>query len=351
MIKTGIVGLGRLGKIHAKNLKFLIPNIELVAVCSIADEELEYAKKVLEVSQTFKNFNTMIDKGGLDAVVIVSPSGYHTEQIRYAMEAGLHVFTEKPLGIDVVDIEDTVSVIDNHPDQVFQLGFMRRYDESYRYAKDLVDNGELGEVTLIRSYGIDPSAGLESFVDFAKNSYSGGIFLDMAIHDIDLVRWFTNKEPEKGWAIGNNIAYPELEELNETETSAAMLQLEDNVMAILVAGRNAPHGYHVETEIMGTKGMLRVANSPEKNLVTIYDDNGVVRPTSQNFPERFREAFLNEILEFADCIKNKKQPEVKAKDGLESTRIALALQESYENNEIVDIKKKREITSGKNQKN
>jgi len=337
MIKVGIIGLGRLGRTHAENLALRVPNVELVAACSIVDEELDYAKETLNCSQTFKDFNTMVDEGGLDAVIIASPSGYHTEQIRYAIEAGLHVFSEKPLGIDVEDIESTVSVIDEHPDQIFQLGFMRRYDESYQYAKEMVDNKEIGEVTFIRSYGIDPSVGLESFVEFAKNSSSGGLFLDMAIHDIDLVRWFTKKEPKKGWAIGNNIAYPELDDLGELETGAAMLQLEDDVMAVLVAGRNASHGYQVETEIMGTKGMLRVANAPEKNLVTIYDNNGVVRPTSQNFVERFKDAFLNELLVFIDCIEKDQQPEVTAKDGLESTKIALALQSSFEKNEIVNI--------------
>ena len=338
MIKTGIIGLGRLGKTHAENLVYRVPNIELVAACSIVDSELKYAKEVLGVQNTFKDFNEMIDSGNLDAVAIVSPSEYHTKQIQYAMEAGLHVFTEKPMGTNVEDIENTVSVINNHPDQIFQLGFMRRYDESYQYAKKMVEEGELGEITLVRSYGIDPSEGLDSFVEFAKNADSGGIFLDMAIHDIDLVRWFTGEEPKKGWALGNNKAYPQLDELGETETSAALLQLEDEVMAILVAGRNAAHGYHVETEIIGTKGMLRVANAPEKNLVTIYDNNGVVRPTSQNFPERFKEAFLNEILEFAKCIEEQRQPEITAKDGLESTKIALKLQESYESNEIVNIK-------------
>src|SRR5690606_16864905 len=146
--------------------------------------------------------------------------------------------------------------------------------------------------TLIRCYGIDPSSGLESFVNFAKNSRSGGLFADMSIHDIDLVRWFTGKEIKRVWAIGKNAAYPILDKLGELETGAAMMQLEDKTMAILVAGRNAAHGYHVETELIGTKGMLRVAQQPEKNLVTIFNNEGVVRPTSQNFPERFHDAFI-----------------------------------------------------------
>lgn len=338
MTKIGVVGLGRLGKTHADNIFKRVPNTSLAAVCSIVEEELEYARKEWKVENTFNNYEEMIDSGVIEAVVIVSPSAFHTEQVRYAMEAGLHVFTEKPLGVDLVDIENTIKVIDKYPNQVFHLGFMRRYDESYQYAKKLLDSGELGEITLVRCYGIDPSSGMESFVEFAKNSNSGGLFLDMAIHDIDLIRWFTNKEPQKVWAIGKNAAYPELDDLNELETGAAMMQLEDEVMALLVAGRNAAHGYHVETEIMTTKGMLRIGNSPEKNLVTVYGNGGVVRPTSQNFPERFREAFVNELVEFSNCIKENRQPEINAYDGLYSTKIALACQDSFNKNKIIDIK-------------
>ena len=108
-------------------------------------------------------------------------------------------------------------------------------------------------------------------------------------------------------------------------------------MAILVAGRNARHGYHVETEIIGTKGMLRVAQIPEKNLVTVMNDDGVIRPCSQNFPERFRQAFVDEAKEFINCILENRQPEITAFDGLQSTKVALACQESFEKDELVEV--------------
>lgn len=279
----------------------------------------------------------MIENPNLDAVCIVSPSGFHPEQIRLAMKKGLHVFCEKPLGLDVEDIEKTIKVINAHPEQIFHLGFMRRYDESYQYAKKMVEEGKLGELTVVRCYGIDPSSGLESFVKFAGASNSGGLFADMSIHDIDIVRWFTQKEVSRVWAIGKNAAYPELDQVNELETGVAMMQLEDQTMAILVAGRNAVHGYHVETELIGTKGMLRIAAVPEKNLVTIFDENGAVRPTSQNFPERFAQAFKNEINEFIACIREKRQPEVGAYDGLQSMKVAIACQKSIDTNQIVDL--------------
>ena len=336
-VKVGIVGLGRLGRVHATNIAKHTPGAELYAACSFVDEELEFAKKELGVKETYKTYEEMVDSPNIDAVVIVSPSGFHPEQIRLAMEKGKHVFSEKPIGLEIDDIEKTIEVIDAHPEQIFMLGFMRRYDESYQYAKKMVDNGDLGELTVVRCYGIDPSAGLESFVKFAGASNSGGLFADMSIHDIDLVRWFTKKEISRVWAMGKNAAYPELDKVNELETGAAMMQLEDKTMAILVAGRNAVHGYHVETELIGTKGMLRVAAAPEKNLVTVFNEHGAVRPTSQNFPERFSQAFQNEMKEFIACIKEQRKPEVGGIDGLQSTKVAIACQKSVDTNQIVDL--------------
>ena len=336
-IKVGIVGLGRLGKVHAKNLANLVPNCELYAACSLVEEERKFAKEKLNVTLTYDSYEDMVKDPNIDAVFIVSPSGFHCQQIKLAMENGKHVFSEKPLGLDVEEIKETQKIIQEHPDQIFMLGFMRRFDESYRYAKEMVNKGALGEITLIRCYGIDPSDGLESFVKFAMNNNSGGLFLDMSIHDIDLIRWLSGKEISKVWAIGKNTAYPQLYEVGELETGAALLRLSDNSMAILVAGRNARHGYHVETEIIGTKGMLRVAQIPEKNLVTVMNDDGVIRPCSQNFPERFRQAFVDEAKEFINCILENRQPEITAFDGLQSTKVALACQESFEKDELVEV--------------
>ena len=159
----------------------------------------------------------------------------------------------------------------------------------------------------------------------------------MSIHDIDVIRWLTGKEIDKVWAIGLNRAYPVLDQAGELETGAALMQLEDKTMAILVAGRNAAHGYHVETEIIGTKGMLRVAQVPEKNLVTVMNEEGIIRPTSQNFPERFAQAFLSEEQAFVDSILTGETVGITAEDGLRGTKAALALQRAYEKNDIVKV--------------
>lgn len=337
-VNVGIVGLGRLGKVHASNLVDSVPNVNLIAACSVVESELVYAKETLGISKIYSDYTDMLADKDIDAIVIVTPSYMHCDQVIQAFEAGKHVFVEKPLGISMDEMERVKKVVESRPEQVFMLGFMRRFDPSYQYAKECVDRGDIGEITLIRCYGIDPHAGMESFIEFAKKSSSGGLFIDMAIHDIDLIRWYTNGEIKRVWALGNNIAYPILDELGDLETGAALCELDNNKIGIIVSGRNSAHGYHVETEIIGTKGSLRIANHQEKNLVTVLNENGVVRPVSQNFPERFKEAFVNEMKAFVSYIEDGVQSPITPDDGIFSTKAALACEESLKTNNLVSLK-------------
>lgn len=337
-MRAGIVGLGRMGRTHAENIVNNIPSIKLVAACSVFEEELTYAKEKLLVEETYTNFENMIDEAKLDLVFVVAGADVRPSMVKYSIEKGVHTFAEKPLGLTTNEIEEVLEVINKNKSKTkFQLGFMRRFDEDYLYAKEIIDNGDIGEITYIRAYGIDPSSGLDTFVKFAKNSNSGGIYHDMSIHDIDVIRWLTGREFKRVWATGTNFAKPELDNVGELETGIAQAQLDNGIMIHLVAGRNAPHGYQVETEIMGTKGWLRIAPIPEKNMVTIFDNSGVKRHCSSSFPERFKHAFISEIEHFVRCIKEDKEPKVTAYDGLIATKVALMCKKSLEENKIVEI--------------
>ncbi|MDO4814686.1 MAG: Gfo/Idh/MocA family oxidoreductase [Gemella sp.] len=332
MLKVGVVGLGRMGSTHINNLK-KISDVKLTAVCSVVESELEYYRS--NGIEGYTSFEEMIDNAGLDMVIIAASAEDRPTMVRYAIDKGVHTFAEKPLGIRVEDIERILDVDDKNVK--FQVGFMRRFDEDYAYAKEIIDSGSIGEITYIRAYGIDPADGLESFVKFAKNSNSGGIYHDMAIHDVDAIRWLTGREFKQVWAFGSNFAKKELDEVGELETGIVQGVMDNNIMVHLVAGRNAPHGYQVETEIMGTKGWIRIAPVPEKNLVTIYDSSGVRRECSRNFPERFEKAFISEISDFVKCIKEDLKPKVTAKDALVATKVCLKCKESLEKNTIIEI--------------
>jgi myo-inositol 2-dehydrogenase/D-chiro-inositol 1-dehydrogenase len=334
-IKIGIVGLGRLGKVHAQNIAFKIPNAELTAACSIMPQELEYAKKELGISDVYADYREMLAKADIDAVVVVTTSGEHCWQIAAALDAGKHVFSEKPLGVDVAQCKEAEAAVERHPDLTFMLGFMRRYDKSYSYAKQKIEEGAIGTPYLVKATGIDPEAFVDGAIRFAKTS--GGIFLDMAIHDIDLMRWFLGSEATEVYAMGATFKHPEFREAGDDETAIAMYRFASGAMGMVHVGRTSPYGYHVETEIVGTEGTIRISAIPEKNQAMVYNVHGACTECVGSFPERFAEAYLIEMQEFVDCVCQGRKPGVTVYDGTKSTAIGFATTEAWKTGKIVKL--------------
>lgn len=335
IIKIGVAGLGRLGITHAKNIAYKIKNVELTAICDSDNKNLLKYKQQLNVEYGYASFPEMLENKELNAIAIITPSAFHCEQIEQSLEAGFHVFCEKPLGVNLEDSTKAKRAVSHHPDKVFMLGFMRRYDPSYQYAKKKVDNGEIGQPILFRSYSVDPISSIDSVLSYIP--HSAGQFVDMAVHDIDLARWFLKSEPKSIYAIGGCFAYPEFGEYGDGDNVTALMQFENNAMAFFLAGRTAPHGYNVETEIIGTKSTLRIGSVPQKNLVEIIDKNGVTKECSQSFHERFEDAFKNEMQEFVDCILENRKPEVNVDDGVQSLKIAELATKSFKTNSLIKL--------------
>jgi myo-inositol 2-dehydrogenase/D-chiro-inositol 1-dehydrogenase len=335
-VRIASVGLGRLGLRHAENVAARIPNAELVALCDINEKALKETAQKLNVPKTFTTFEEMIAQPDIDAVILVSPSALHTGQISAALEAGKHVFSEKPLGTTVEECKKAEAAVHKHKDKVFMLGFMRRFDESYIYAHDKVASGAIGKPVLFRAYSQDPEKFIEGAIAFAP--HSGGEFLDMCVHDIDLARWFTGSEPATAYAIGGCYAHPEFGKYADGDNVSCLMKFKNDCMVFLFAGRTAPHGYNVETEIIGTKGILRIASVPQKNLVEILDNYGVRKECSENFLERFENAYLNEVKEFVDCIISGRKPQVTVEDGTRVSEIAYSCKAAFESGDLVRFK-------------
>lgn len=334
-LRVGIVGLGRLGKRHAENLKNKISGADLTAACSVVEDELLWAEKELGISKTYKNYDTMIVEEALDAVCLISTSAVHAEQSIKALKAGLHVFSEKPMGVSVEECREVEKVVRQHPQQVFFIGFVRRFDPSYAYAKEKIAAGAVGEPFLIRSQTVD----LDEYAPFQVKfvPQSGGIFLDCNIHDIDLARWFLGSEIASVHAVGGSYAHPEFEAIHDADNTVALCRFEDNKMAVLSASRTAFHGHDTHTEITGTKGILKIGHTPQKNHVEILDSYGVRKECVNDFYERFQEGFVREIQEFVNCIRENRKPEVSALDGLKATEVGFALTESFKSKKIVSL--------------
>lgn len=334
-VKIGIVGLGRLGKIHARNLAERVPGVKLCSACSILQSELDFAKSELGVQNLYTNYDEMIAQADMDAIAIVTTSGLHCSQLAKALDAGKHVFCEKPLGVSIEECHVAEKAVEAHPEKVFMLGFMRRFDPSYVYARKKIDEGTIGEPYLVKATGVDPLKFIDGALKFAGTS--GGLFIDMAIHDIDLMRWFLHSEASTVYAIGDSFAFPQFEKMGDAEAGCALFKFANNAMGMIHTGRTAAHGYHIETEIVGTKGAIRISPVPQKNLAILYTEQGVVTECVEAFPERFDEAYLAEMKEFIACIREGRKPEVTVYDGTRSTQVAYAATESFKDGSLVKI--------------
>ncbi|MEN6364259.1 MAG: Gfo/Idh/MocA family oxidoreductase [Rectinema sp.] len=334
-LRIGIAGLGRLGKRHARNLAFKVRGAELAAACSVQADELAWAKAELGVDALYSNYGQMLDHGGLDAVYLVTSSATHAAQAEEALERGLHVFCEKPMGVSIEECRAVERAAAARPDRVFLVGFVRRFDPSYAYAKKLIGEGAIGVPFLVRSQTVDLDEYAAFQVQFVATS--GGIFFDMNVHDIDLARWFLGDEVESVHAIGGSFVHPEFAAVNDADNTVALARFRSGKMAVLSVSRTAFHGHDTHTEIVGSKGILKIGMTPARNRVELFDAGGARVECVKDFYERFSEAFLAEAQEFVDCALEGRKPIVSAQDGTKATEVAFALTESFRRKSIVYV--------------
>jgi myo-inositol 2-dehydrogenase/D-chiro-inositol 1-dehydrogenase len=328
-----MVGLGRLGKRHAENLARRIGGAEVVAACSLVPQELEWARDELGVPSLYYDYGQMIAEVGLDAVFIASSSSAHAAQIIEGLGRGLHVFCEKPMGVSVGECLAVEKAAAAHPDRVFMVGFVRRFDPSYRYAKRLIEEGAIGEPFLVRSQTVDLDEYAPFQVKFVPTS--GGIFLDMNVHDIDLARWYLADEVASVYAIGGSYVHPEFETVGDADNACALLKFKTGKMAVISVSRTAFHGHDTHTEITGSKGIIKIGMTPAKNRVELFDSGGARVECVKDFYERFSEGFLEEARHFVESAINGVGPGMTARDGTAATEVGFALTRSFKDGSVV----------------
>ncbi len=334
-VKIGIVGLGRLGSKHAENLAHKIKGCTLLAACSIDEAELSQAEQEFGVKYVYNDYEAMLENSELDGIFIASSSTLHKEQIIKALEAGFHVFCEKPLALNLDDCYEVEKVAKKYPDRIVSIGFVRRYDPSYNSAKARIDQQIMGTPFQVRSQTVDMDKTAKFQTKFVKTS--GGIFLDANIHDIDLARWYLNSEAKSVYTLGGCYRHKEFEEYNDADNVTTLVEFENNTMATLSVSRTAFHGHATKTEILCTEGILEVGFSPIKNHVQIDDEHGIRRECVETFFDRFEEAFLIEDKSFIESIMKGTKPKVAISDAIRATEVAVAMGESYQSRKVVKL--------------
>ena len=326
-LRVGIAGLGRLGQRHAAALAHSTPDCQLVAACSPVESERAFAREKLGVTQVYENLSDLLQDDNVDAVVLVTPTSLHADQAIAVLQAGKHVFVEKPLALNVPDCERVLKVAEQRPDLVAMVGFVRRFDASYQSAYASVASGDIGKPFLVRSQTCDQNDPDGFFVKFAPTS--GGIFMDCSVHDIDLARWMLGRPKAlRAFATGTIALHPGLADCGDVDNGVAVVEFEGGSKAVLYASRTMAHGHETSTEIIGTAGKLLIGEHAARDRVVLSDQHGVRHAVLKDFYERFQGAFAAEMAAFVNACRGVSPLSLTLSDALEATRIALAISRS-----------------------
>ena len=325
---VGIIGIGRIGEIHARNLQ----RMQGVAVRSIADadtrsEKVAYVKglaRELGIANVVTDSKRLIEDPKVHAVFICSPTATHPQLIKDIADAGKDIFCEKPVSFSVDETREAVEYAEEKGAKL-QIGFHRRFDPEFARVKKAIDTGEIGEPCNVVITSRDPAPPGKNYL-----TGSGGIFLDMAIHDFDMARHLAGREVDEVFASGAALISDEVDELGDADTANINLKYEDGSLGIVIVSRDAAGFYDQRIEVFGERGSLRSENK-YPNTVEVFTPEGVKRDLPEHFfPHRYVVAYNEEVKAFVASVREESEPPVTGWDGLAAEQIALAAKKSFE---------------------
>ena len=332
-VNIGVIGVGRIGRLHARNLKYQVPGTKVLAVADIFEKSARETASQLEVPIAEKDYRVLLENKDIDAVVICSSTDTHAQIISEAAQAGKHIFCEKPIALDIDKIDQAIAAVKNAGIKL-QVGFNRRFDPSFKKAKDLVVKGTIGTPHLVRITSRDPEPPPISYV-----KVSGGIFLDMMIHDFDMARFLLGQEVVELMAVGSCLVDPAIGEAGDIDTAIVTLKYENGAWGTIDNSRKAVYGYDQRIEIFGSEGCVMVGNpTPTEVTINSAEDTKTDKPL-YFFIERYQEAYLVEMKEFIKCIQEDTEPLVGGLDGKISVQMGYAAKESLIKGSFVKITK------------
>ncbi len=322
-INVGVIGAGRIGRVHAENLVYRIPQANLVAVSDIYVEAAQRLAAELQVPAAYQDHRRILEDERIDAVLICSSTDTHAQFIGEAAQAGKQIFCEKPIALDLDEIDRALAAVEDAGVKLM-IGFNRRFDPNFARVREIVAAGEVGQPHILRITSRDPAPPPIEYV-----RVSGGIFVDMTIHDFDMARFLMGSEIEEVYVAGGVMVDPAIGEAGDVDTALITLHFADGALGVIDNSREAVYGYDQRVEVFGSGGCA-AADNRFPNTVTVSDAQRVHGDLPLNFfMDRYTESYIGEIRAFVDCIVNDTEPPISGLDGRTAVVMGFAAKMSY----------------------
>ncbi len=314
-----------MGQVFAQHLAFGLPEATLAAVADVKAAQASEAASRYGVPSSYAHHADLLARDDIDAVVIATPTGAHVDVVKAAAAAGKHIFCEKPLALSVAGCDEAIAAVEAARVKLY-VGFMRRFDAAYRAAKKQMDEGVIGRPVMFKAVGRDPK---RTSLEYARRENSGGLILDMGIHDFDLARWLMGSEVTRVHSEGGCLVYPELKDAGDIDNAVVNLVFASGAVGNVDVSRNAVYGYDIRTEVLGSEGALMIGKLQQTPTLTLTRD-GVTHDTVPYFMERFGDAYADEIRDFVACLREDRPPTISGREARAATAIGVAATRSLD---------------------
>jgi len=330
-INVGLIGAGRIGRVHAEHLAYRVPGANLVAVSDVFEEAAKKVAADFQIPDAYQDHRRIMEDETIEAIIICSSTDTHSQMIEEAAAAGKHIFCEKPIDHDLSKIDHVLASVKESGVKL-QIGFNRRFDPNFRRVREIVASGEIGVPHILRITSRDPGP---PPIEYIK--VSGGIFLDMTIHDFDMARFLIGEEVVEIYAVGGVMVDPQIGEAGDIDTAIITLRFENGVIGTIDNSRKAVYGYDQRVEVFGSEGVVVISNNTPDTVV-VSNASGIHASLPLFFfIERYTEAYIAEMKEFIECIQQDTSPSVTGIDGRIPVVMGYAAKKSYQDNRPVRL--------------
>ena len=321
-LTVGIIGTGRIGKVHTMSIMNQLPQVEIKGVTDIFLDQAQAWADETGIKTVYKDYKEMLADADIDAVLVCSSTDTHADIAIAAANAGKHVFCEKPVDLSIAKVEAVIDAAKKAGVKL-QIGFNRRFDHNFRKVKELIENKTIGDLQILKITSRDPSPPPAEYV-----KVSGGIFMDMTIHDFDMGRFLTGSEAEEVYVAAACMVDPAIGAAGDVDTALITIRFKNGTICVIDNSRKAAYGYDQRVEAFGSKGKVEIANDYPNTAVWSTEEGVFSEKPLYFFLERYMDSFAEEMKQFVNALINNTETPVTGIDGLQPIKLGLAARKS-----------------------